>query len=785
MKVSAIKMDSSALSLITVFSFTALLGLSVQEARAQMGSIEGRVVAVDTGNHLAGASVEVKGDALERKVGALSAEDGRFSVGRLPVGAYTVEVSFVGYVRQVVRHVEVVDGKTVALEVEMESAPYELTETVVSASRRRENIIDAPVSISKIDREEAQRNAADNSYSSLLKNVKGVDYTQTGMFAEAFNTRGFNTAYNTRMLTLLDGMPFSLAAALTTTLPVARDDVQDVEVIVGPGSALYGPNAVAGVINVTSRNPRESQGTSFAASTGSRSILRGRLRHAGVHDRWGWKVAADYQQANDFEVVNTFYNADSTLSVTDEPDLDTDNARGGIGLFYYPDAESSSGFTVGGSRANLIDMLDTGRTQRRGLESIYQQFTHSSRRFYLNVYRRTEEENGSYTLHGYARNRLAGMSPEEARKAAGLPNTTVHWGAESRYTFSLAALRNARFNAGTDFRLDKTESAIVVGGKETLQQIGFYGHAEIDLSEKFQLALAARGDFQESYDTQFSPKAALIYKPRSTMALRFTFNRAYRSPNVVHQSLALPLGPNWVARGSGDGFRFGMESGDPLPGEYAGGIPNVKPEENTTFEAGFKGALANAVFLDVSAYTSKYRDFISSLRPIGDRDNGIVILDEEGNLRAGELTYTYMNFGERTVRGVDLGVNYYISDQILLKGNASLIEADALKAAAGFTQSFNTPAAVFNAVLSTSDLLCKETSMDLALRHVVEYDFNAGVHVGTVPAYTVVDLNLGYQMRNGVVYRLTVKNLLDNEHIEFLDAARIGRLVVGELQYSF
>jgi len=785
MKITAKKMDSSAFVPTAVFFLTVLLGMSVSEARAQMGSIAGKVVAGDTGAPLAGASVVVTGNALERKTGALSAEDGSFRVGQLPVGVYTVEVSFIGYVREIVRQVEVVDGETAVLEVEMEPAPYELTETVVSASRRRENIIDAPVSISKIGREEAQRNAAAHSYSSLLRDVKGVDYTQTGMFAEAFNTRGFNTSFNTRMLTLLDGIPFSPPAALTTTLPVARDDIQDVEVIVGPGSALYGPNAVAGIVNVTSREPRESQGTSLGVSAGSRNVLKGRLRHAGVHDRWGWKVAGDYQQANDFEVVNTFYNADSTNWVTDEPDFDAENMRGGIGLFYYSNAETRSGFRVGGSRTTIIDMLDTGRAQRKDAEGTYQQFMYSSPRLHVNVHRSHIDNGDSYTLHGYARNRLAGMAPEEAKKASGLVGTSTFLGAEARYKFGIPALRNARFNVGADARGEDHESPILEGGKLGLRQIGFYGHTEVDLDSRFRLVLAARGDFHESYDTQFSPKAALIYKLRPTMALRFTFNRAYRSPSYVQQRIVLPLGPDFFIRGSGDGFRFGTESGDPLPSEYAHGIPSIQPEENTTFEVGFKGVLANSVFLDVSAYTSKYRDFISSLRPIGDRANGIVVLDEEGNLRTGELTYTYMNFGERTVRGLDVGVNCYISNQVLLKGNASLIEADALKAPEGFTQAFNTPGTIFNAALSTSDLLSRGTSMDLAVRHVVEYDFSAGVHVGRVPAYTVVDLNLGYQMWNGVTYRLTVKNLLDNEHIEFLDAARIGRLAVGELQYAF
>ena len=143
---------------------------------------------------------------------------------------------------------------------------YELGEIVVSASRRAENIVDAPASISKVDWKAVQRNTASNSYVSAIKNVKGVDHTQMGVLHERFNARGFNSALNTRMLLLVDGRVTKLLSGAGTpapTISVVKEDLQDIEVIVGPGSALYGPDAVSGVVSITTVDPKVRQGTSI------------------------------------------------------------------------------------------------------------------------------------------------------------------------------------------------------------------------------------------------------------------------------------------------------------------------------------------------------------------------------------------------------------------------------------------------------------------------------------------------------------------------------------------
>jgi len=754
------------------------------EAKSPTGHITGSVTDAETTASLDGASVQATGVDVEVRVGAISASNGEYVLAGIPPGRYVLSASFVGYLKQTTE-VVVTAGGHFEVDFALGSSPLVLGETVVSVSRRPENIIDAPASIAKVGWEDARRDAAANSFSSLLRNVKGIDYSQTGVFTESFNTRGFNTAFNTRMALLLDGVPLWLPTAFSLVYPVPKDDVQDIEVIVGPGSALYGPDAVAGVINVMTKHPADSPGTTLALAGGSRSTCKGRLRHAAARGKWGWKVSGDYQRARDFEVVNTFYNADSTSWIADDPHFGARSLRGGLGLIYSPDASSRIGFTTGGSRSTFIDMLDTGRAQRDNFTYQYQQLTFSSPRYHLNAYRTAMDGSDDFTLHGRAQSMLVGYSEEEARHRASLGIATETWGAETRCSFVPPSLGNTSFHLGADLRKTRhRDASILSGGEADVRQLGVYGHAEIDLLRQLKLALSTRTDFHNLYATQVSPKAGLVYKPRPTAAFRLTYNRAFRSPDIVKERLEFLIRPGVVARGSGDGFEFGNTTGEPLPPQFADGIAEIEPEGNTTIELGCKSILINRVFLDVSAYRSQYTDLFSPLRVIGDPSGGIFILDENGLPRQ-EATLTYINFGEQVVWGLDLGIYAYLSDRVALEANASFMEADDLASPGGFEQPFSSPGTMLNAVLSTSDVLFPGGTMDLSTRHVSQFDFSAGVHVGTVPAYTVVDLNLGCQMSASVTCKLTVKNLLANDHIEFVDGPEIGRLAVAEIEYTF
>lgn len=170
---------------LTSLALAFLVGIAwsqqVAEAHAQTGRIAGTMIAEDKREPLAGATVEVLGPALKKKIGAVSRADGLYAVENIPVGTYTVKATFSGYRGETVRGVVVVAGASVEVDFRLTVAPYEMGEMVVSASRHAENIVDAPASISKVDAKEVQRNTVASSYANIIKSVKGIDYTHPSL----------------------------------------------------------------------------------------------------------------------------------------------------------------------------------------------------------------------------------------------------------------------------------------------------------------------------------------------------------------------------------------------------------------------------------------------------------------------------------------------------------------------------------------------------------------------------------------------------------------------------
>src|SRR5690606_1875745 len=118
-------------------------------------------------------------------------------------------------------------------------------------------------------------------------------------------TRGFNNAFSGALLTLID-YRFASVPSLRVNVPflfsTPNEDVERVEVLLGPAAALYGPNSANGVLRVITKSPFESQGTTVTLDAGERSVVRGALRHAGTFTpTLGYKISGEYMQGNEWE----------------------------------------------------------------------------------------------------------------------------------------------------------------------------------------------------------------------------------------------------------------------------------------------------------------------------------------------------------------------------------------------------------------------------------------------------------------------------------------------------
>ncbi|TVQ04366.1 MAG: TonB-dependent receptor [Balneolaceae bacterium] len=278
-------------------------------------TVSGTVVDASTGQSLAGVNVVVRGTV----VGVATNLRGEFTLRVNAEPPITIVASIIGYTA---REFQITEQNVSGMRIELREETILGADIVVSASRVEESILDAPVSIEKMDII-AINQSASPSYYHALANLKGVDITTSSINFQIVNARGFNSTGNTRMVQLTDGMD-TQAPALNFPIGNLNGpsvlDVESVEFIPGAASALYGPNAFNGILLVNSKSPIRYPGLSVYVQNGfnhiggdsdlgepgnPRPMFETSIRYAKpVSDRFAFKLNFSYSQADDWRGIN-------------------------------------------------------------------------------------------------------------------------------------------------------------------------------------------------------------------------------------------------------------------------------------------------------------------------------------------------------------------------------------------------------------------------------------------------------------------------------------------------
>ena len=155
---------------------------------AQKGEISGKVTDSTNDSPLIGANVVIEGTDQ----GAATDADGRYMIKQLDAGTYTIMVSYIGY--QSYKEDITLDGaQEISKDLALQPEAIEMETYVVTASRRRERVEDAPAAISVISKREIRRESNTN-LGDYLKGTKGIDFTQSGIDSYNMTARGFNSS---------------------------------------------------------------------------------------------------------------------------------------------------------------------------------------------------------------------------------------------------------------------------------------------------------------------------------------------------------------------------------------------------------------------------------------------------------------------------------------------------------------------------------------------------------------------------------------------------------------
>lgn len=291
-------------------------------------------------------SVVIKGTSI----GTFTDERGNFRITSTQAPPFTLVFSSIGYDAKEV----LVSSTSGNIEVSFDPASSLGAEVVVSASRVAERILESPVSIERMSAANVRASAAPNFYQGIA-NLKGVDMTTSSITFNTISTRGFNGSGNLRFNQLVDGMDNQAPAlnfAVGIILGPTELDVDNVELLQGASSALYGPGGMNGTLLMTSKSPFKYQGLSFQVKQGVMHTDRKQRSAAPYYDwafRWGkkvsekfaFKIGGQFIQAKDWQAQDyRNLNRNNVLSSVKDGTRASDNNYDGINV--YGDEASAS-----------------------------------------------------------------------------------------------------------------------------------------------------------------------------------------------------------------------------------------------------------------------------------------------------------------------------------------------------------------------------------------------------------------------------------------------------------
>lgn len=817
-------------NVILSFLFLASVFVSSQNK----GSLKGQVFDKD-GSSLPGATVQIK----TLNIGKITDLNGNYHIENIKAGNYTVTFSFVGY-KPITKNVTILTEQTTQLNVTLKEPNNILNEVIVTASKQPQKITEVPATVEVITAKDIQEFPSFN-LGELAARQKGVDFVRTGVLGTGINIRGFNSAFNSKNLQVTDDR---LSMLIATGLPygsfstVTKDDVERVEILLGPNGTLYGPNAHNGLVSTLTKDPRKSEGTTLAIGAGNQKVFTTRLRHAQkINNKLAYKFHFEHSQGEDFDYVDTVYVGTFSFK---EKNLDRDfkSSKYGASVYYKTSEKSDLIGYYGHSNNSNLGVTNAGRNQIKDWKLDIAQLKFISPRFFANAYYTWSNTDDTYAINQRTQNYVSfianGFSEEEAWKRS----LTEQWyptGSGTGIALQRGALfRDAskRFNAegqynnnwgkfyltsGVQYQLDMADSKgtylIDKDGSIDIGQTGIYSQFEYKLKDEgWNFLLGVRIDNHELYGSNFIPKAA-ITKTVKNGTFRITYGRGIAVPSILNLKGNLFGG---LILGNGEGFT--LSNGNK--------ISKLDVETIDSYEIGYKGQLSDNFFMDVNAYYNQSKNFISPLRNIADAANGVFVT-EVGEQPISEIItgttaapflLTYANFGKVNTYGLDVGLNYYFTNHFRTSVNYSYFGRDLDKndlrndgnldgVVLETELPINTPSNKFSVGLHYNK---KGFYSTLFGRFTQKYDFFSGINIaaktqdlngdgtndiienarngrtwnyGQLGGFTV-DANLGYSFKNGLSLGANVTNLFNAEVREFVASPAIGTLVSLELKFT-
>ena len=506
-----------SLNLFIVSSLFLFIILTITVMSVEAATLNITMADTQTGNRLNGVSVTVTPKTGDATTG-VSGTTGTLEIPNLAAGVYTITASLSGYTNAVVADVALAADETKSIEIALSPKVIQLEQVSVTASRRREKVLEAPASVALVGDSEIKDRVAP-SVTEHLKSVRAVDVVNAGLGASYVVVRGFNNVFSGALLSLVDNRIASVPSLRVNSyafIPTINEDIEQIEVVSGPGAALYGPNSANGVMHIITRSPFTSQGTTVSIGGGERRILMGSLRHAGVvNETIGYKFSGNYFRGNDWEEGRAKEDLEGEGGLI----FDTYRASGEFRVDYSPNTDTTAIIASGFTQATGIELTGIGAGQAQNWTSGYLQGRFIHKDLFAQAFWNRSNAGDTYVV------RSGDPTIDNSDLYVGQIQHGYSFGNRQRFTYGLDVLLTRPDTEGTINGMNEED--------DNIDEIGAYLQSETRLLPQLKFIAAGRiDDHNQLEDMVLSPRVALAFQPNNDHNLRVTYNRAFNTPRT-------------------------------------------------------------------------------------------------------------------------------------------------------------------------------------------------------------------------------------------------------------
>ncbi|MGH8144351.1 MAG: TonB-dependent receptor plug domain-containing protein [Steroidobacteraceae bacterium] len=591
---------------------------------------------------------------------------------------------------------------------------------VTTVARHPEKLLEAASAVQVITQEDIRRSGA-TSLAEALRLADNLQVAQKNSHDWAISARGFNTALANKLLVMIDGRTVYsplFSGVFWDIQDYLLEDIDRIEVISGPGGALWGANAVNGVINIITKNAKDTQGAYVEGGAGSEVESLAGARYGGsLSANTYFRVYGKYVDQGDESLADGASSSDSWHQ-----------DRGGFRLDSTLSARDT--VTLQGDTYNGSENEPTGGTAQTSGGNVLGRW---SRRF---------SDDADMSLQSYI-DRTHLLDPEPALMLGALPlapagylrDDLTTFDIDFQHRFALGSRNRFVWGLGYRYTSDVVDNAPSIGFLPAVLDQSLYSQFaqdEIALRPNLSFILGAKLEHNDYTGWELQPNTRLRWSFTHSQALWAAVSRAVRTPSRVDRDIHEAPAPRLTLLEGGSDF---------------------DSEKLIAYELGYHGQLSSRFSTSVSTFFNVYNDLRSTSYTPGPL-----------------LPFYFANNLEGHTYGLEFSGDYQLLDNWSLHGGYTLLREhlhvkpgqvdinDALNETADPEHQFS---------LRSSLDLPRQVQFDADLRWVDTLHTNTGPTPGTVPSYLELNSRVAWQATRQLELAVSGKNLLHARHPEY------------------